>query len=77
LAFDVPGPVVQPESEGELAEFRQTRSRVRAEFPKREFLSDTRMGTGDTAAVVDDYGIGFELRNFVVLGGSNIPGSSG
>jgi gluconate 2-dehydrogenase alpha chain len=37
----------------------------------------TRMGTDDTAAVVDQYGISFESRNFVVLGGSNFPGSSG
>jgi gluconate 2-dehydrogenase alpha chain len=37
----------------------------------------TRMGTDDTAAVVDQYGISFESRNFVVLGGSTFPGSSG
>lgn len=37
----------------------------------------TRMGTDDTAAVVDQYGIAFESRNFVVLGGSTFPGSSG
>ncbi|MCA9861050.1 MAG: hypothetical protein KC438_15080, partial [Thermomicrobiales bacterium] len=37
----------------------------------------TRMGTDDTAAVVDQYGIAFESRNFVILGGSTFPGSSG
>ena len=37
----------------------------------------TRMGTDDTAAIVDKYGIAFESRNFVILGGSTFPGSSG